>query len=66
MIFGSLGVEISLETLTWNKKTQWNLYLGIGLHPLVVLNPNAYTSAGRGFDNGYFFSFCLGSRIEAY
>ena len=41
MIFGSLGVEISFETLIWNKKTQWSLYLGMGLVPLVVLNPSA-------------------------
>jgi len=41
MIFGSLGVEISFETLIWNKKTQWSLYLEMGLDPLVVLNPNA-------------------------
>jgi len=41
MIFGSLGVEISFETLIWNKKTQWSLYLGMRLDSLVVLNPNA-------------------------
>jgi len=41
MIFGLLWVEISFETLIWNKKTQWNLYLGMGLDPLVVLNPSA-------------------------
>jgi len=41
MIFGSLGVKISFETLIWNKKTQWSLYLGMGLDPLVVLNPSA-------------------------
>jgi len=41
MIFGSLGVEISFETLIWNKKTQWSLYLGMGLDPLVVLNLSA-------------------------
>jgi len=41
MIFGSLGVEISFETLIWNKKTQWSLYLRMGHDPLVVLNPNA-------------------------
>ena len=40
-IFGSLGVEISFKTLIWNKKTQWSLYLGMGLDPLVVLNPSA-------------------------
>jgi len=41
IIFGSLGVEISFETLNWNKKTQWSLYLGMRLDPLVVLNPSA-------------------------
>jgi len=41
MILGSLGVEISFETLNWNKKIQWSLYLGMGLDPLVVLNPSA-------------------------
>jgi len=41
MIFGSLGVEISFETLIWNKKTKWSLYLGMGLESLVVLNPSA-------------------------
>jgi len=41
MIFGSLGVEISFETLIWNKKTQWSFYLGMGLDPLVALNPSA-------------------------
>jgi len=40
MIFGSLGVKISLETLNWNKKTQWSLYIGMRLDPLVVLNPS--------------------------
>jgi len=41
MIFGSLGVEISFETLNWNKKIQWSVYLGMGLDPLVFLNPSA-------------------------
>jgi len=41
MIFDSLGVKISFETLIWNNKTQWRLYLGMGLDPLVVLNPSA-------------------------
>jgi len=41
MIFGSLGMEISFETLNWNKKTQWSLYLGMRLDSLVVLNPSA-------------------------
>ena len=41
MILGSLGVEISFETLNLNKKIQWSLYLGMGLDPLVVLNPSA-------------------------
>jgi len=41
MIFGSLGVKISLETLIWNKKTQWSLYQGMRFDPLVVLNPSA-------------------------
>jgi len=41
IIFGSLGVEISFETMNWNKKTQWSLYLEMGLDPLVVLNLNA-------------------------
>ena len=41
MIFSLLGVEISFETLIWKKKTQWSLYLEMGLDPLVVLNPSA-------------------------
>jgi len=41
MISDSLDVEISFETLIWNKKSQLGLYLGMGLYSLVILNLNA-------------------------